>query len=64
MTQITETGCQCGCNITTEVTNANEVCGCGCGCCSDPPKTVEDEIDELHTLRARIESRLAELDRA
>lgn len=56
------TGCQCGCNVVTDVTNANEPCGCGCACCSDAPKRTEDQVTELRALRERIDQRLAELE--
>ena len=63
MSDVMETGCQCGCNVVTGVTNAGEPCGCGCSCCGDAPKSAEDEIAELHTLRDRIDERLRELDK-
>lgn len=46
----------------TSVTVAAEACGCGCGCCGDQPKTKEQEILELTSLREAVERRLAELD--
>lgn len=63
MSEMTDTGCQCGCNVYTEVTNATEPCGCGCACCAERPKNADEEIAELHTLRSRIETRLSELER-
>lgn len=65
MTDVTDTtGCQCGCNVTTDVTNASEPCGCGCACCAETPKTAEQATEELRTLRDRIDRRLAELDKS
>ena len=46
----------------TEVTQAKEACGCGCECCGDDrPKTREQEITELLTLRRSVDRRLTEL---
>jgi hypothetical protein len=57
--------CGCGCGEMTTVTNANEPCGCGCECCGDGPgKPRDKEIEELRSLRAAVERRLAELDAA
>jgi len=53
--------CACGCSEMTTVSNAEEACDCGCACCAEEPKTAEDEILELTTLRARIDQRLGEL---
>jgi hypothetical protein len=64
MTETADAGCQCGCNLVSDITNANEACGCGCNCCSGPPKNVDDEIAELHTLRQQIDHRLSELERS
>ncbi len=55
-------GCSCGCGAMTSVTVAAEACGCGCGCCGDQPKTKEQEILELTSLREAVERRLAELE--
>lgn len=64
MTDVTDAGCQCGCNVVTDVTNASEPCGCGCACCADTPKTAEEEITELRTLRNKVEQRLSELEKS
>ena len=58
--------CGCGCGEMTMVTKANEPCGCGCECCEDDPrgKSRDKEIEELRSLRAAVEARLAELDAA
>jgi hypothetical protein len=46
----------------TEVTEAKEDCGCGCECCGTAkPKTPEQEIAELLTLRQAVDRRLTEL---
>jgi hypothetical protein len=45
----------------SRLTAAGRRCGCGCDCCADEPKSKEDEIAELMTLRASVERRLAEL---
>lgn len=58
----TQAGCQCGCNLVTDISNATEACGCGCACCSEAPKSAAEEVAELHALRDRIDQRLAELD--
>lgn len=50
--------CNCGCNSTmTVVTKEEGACQCGCA----PTQSKEEEIAELLTLQARIESRLAEI---
>ncbi|MFN2506831.1 MAG: hypothetical protein ABR540_21900 [Acidimicrobiales bacterium] len=55
-------GCGCGCGEMTVVTDAGEACGCGCECCADDtPKTTEQEVAELTTLRDSIDRRLSEL---
>jgi hypothetical protein len=54
--------CGCGCSAMTDVTEAKEPCGCGCECCGDgQPKTREQEIAELLTLRQAVSRRLTEL---
>ena len=54
--------CGCGCSTMTNVTEAQEPCGCGCECCGDDsPKTREQEITELRTLRRSVDRRLTEL---
>ncbi len=54
--------CGCGCSEMTEVTQAKEACGCGCECCGDDnPKSREQEIAELLTLRQSVDKRLTEL---
>ena len=54
--------CGCGCSTMTDVTQAREACGCGCECCGDDkPKTREQEIAELLTLRQSVDKRLTEL---
>lgn len=63
MNDTTDAGCQCGCGVMTEVTNASEPCGCGCACCSGDGKSTEAELTELRTLRDRIDQRLSELER-
>ena len=61
MTTMTNT-CSCGCSAMTDVTEAKEECGCGCECCgTDKPKTREQEVAELLTLRQSIDHRLTEL---
>ena len=46
----------------TNVTEAREACGCGCECCGDEqPKSREQEIAELLTLRQSVDKRLTEL---
>ena len=57
----TETPCSCGCSSMTTLTAASEACGCGCECCAEATKSRADEIKELKTLRAAIETRLSEL---
>ncbi len=53
--------CSCGCSAMTDLTQAEE-CGCGCECCGDDkPKTREQEIAELLTLRLSVDKRLTEL---
>ena len=48
----------------TDVTEAQEPCGCGCECCGDgKPKTKDQEIAELLTLRQAVDKRLTELSR-
>ena len=48
----------------TDVTEAKEACGCGCECCGDAePRTKEQEIAELLTLRQSVDTRLTELSR-
>lgn len=64
MTETTQAGCQCGCGVVTDVTNAGEACGCGCDCCSGKSKSTEQELTELRTLRDRIDQRLAEIERS
>ncbi len=45
----------------TDLTQAEE-CGCGCECCgSEKPKTKEQEVVELMTLRSQIDKRLTQL---
>ncbi len=45
----------------TDLTKAEE-CGCGCECCAaEKPKTKEQEVVELMTLRSQIDKRLTEL---
>ncbi|MGH9269400.1 MAG: hypothetical protein ACRD0D_14645 [Acidimicrobiales bacterium] len=53
--------CSCGCGSVTTLTRADAECGCGCSCCGDAPKTRDEEIAELVTLRGAIERRLEEL---
>ncbi len=54
--------CGCGCSTMTAVTEAREACGCGCECCGDDqPKSREQEIAELRTLRESVDKRLTEL---
>ncbi|MGH2772040.1 MAG: hypothetical protein ACRDIU_02730 [Actinomycetota bacterium] len=45
----------------TLVTEAEEACQCGCECCAEEPKSKEQEVAELMSLRTRIEQRLSEL---
>jgi hypothetical protein len=63
MTEKEEThSCGCGCSAMTDVTEAQEPCGCGCECCGDgTPKTRDQEIAELLTLRHAVDKRLTEL---
>ena len=56
--------CGCGCSAMTDVTEAKEPCGCGCECCGDEqPKTRDQEIAELLTLRQSVDKRLTELSK-
>jgi hypothetical protein len=56
--------CGCGCSAMTDVTEAREPCGCGCECCGDEkPKTKEQQIAELLTLRQAVDKRLTDLSR-
>lgn len=56
--------CGCGCSAMTDVTKAQEPCGCGCECCGDEqPKTPEQEIAELLTLRQAVDMRLTQLSK-
>ena len=53
--------CSCGCAAVTDLTKAEEY-GCGCECCgTEKPKTKEQEVVELLTLRSQIDRRLTEL---
>ncbi len=62
MTEKESTTCGCGCSAMTDVTEAKEACGCGCECCGDEqPKSREQEIAELLTLRQSVDKRLTEL---
>ncbi len=65
MTEKNETTpCGCGCSEMTAVTKAGEACGCGCECCGDDkPKSREQEIAELLTLRQSVDRRLTELSK-
>jgi hypothetical protein len=46
----------------TDLTAAKEPCGCGCECCGDgKPKTREQQVAELLTLRQAVDRRLTEL---
>lgn len=46
----------------SDITEAKEPCGCGCECCGDStPKTPEQEIAELLTLRQSVDKRLTQL---
>ena len=65
MTEKEETqSCGCGCSAMTGVTEAKEPCGCGCECCGDgEPKSREQEIAELLTLRQSVDKRLTELSK-
>ena len=64
MTMTNAKTCGCGCSTMTEVTEAREACGCGCECCGDDkPKSREQEIAELLTLRQSVDKRLTELSR-
>lgn len=45
----------------TSLTAAAEPCGCGCECCGAAARSREDEITELHNLRAAINDRLSQL---
>ena len=62
---MTTTGtCGCGCSAMTDVTEAKEACGCGCECCGGAePRTKDQEIAELLTLRQSVDKRLTELSR-
>jgi len=54
--------CGCGCSAMTDVTEAQEPCGCGCECCGEEkPKSRDQEIAELLTLRQSVDKRLTEL---
>jgi len=54
--------CTCGCSGMTEITESKEPCGCGCECCGDAaPKSRDQQIAELLTLRQTIDRRLTEL---
>ena len=62
MTENETQTCGCGCSAMTDVTEAKEPCGCGCECCGDAqPKTREQEIAELLTLRQAVDTRLTQL---
>ncbi len=64
MTEKERTPCGCGCSEMTAVTKAAQACGCGCECCGDDkPKSREQEIAELLTLRQSVDKRLTELSR-
>ncbi len=53
--------CSCGCSAVTDLTKAEE-CSCGCECCAaEKPKSKEQEVVELMTLRSQIDKRLTEL---
>lgn len=53
--------CSCGCSTMTLVTKAEQACGCGCACCEAGPKSKDEEVLELMTLREAIEKRLADI---
>ena len=62
MTENETSTCGCGCSAMTNVTEAKEPCGCGCECCGDAePKSRDQQIAELLTLRQSIDKRLTEL---
>ncbi len=62
MTMTSTTTCGCGCSAMSDITESKEPCGCGCECCGDAaPKTREQEIAELLTLRQSVDKRLTEL---
>ncbi len=64
MTEKETTTCGCGCSEMTAVTKAAQACGCGCECCGDDkPKSREQEIAELLTLRQSVDKRLTELSK-
>ena len=64
MTENETHSCGCGCSAMTNVTEAKEPCGCGCECCGDAePKSREQEIAELLTLRQSVDKRLTELSK-
>lgn len=64
MTENETHSCGCGCAAMTNVTEAKEPCGCGCECCGDAePKSREQEIAELLTLRQSVDKRLTELSK-
>lgn len=64
MTEKETHSCSCGCSAMTNVTEAQEPCGCGCECCGDAePKSREQEIAELLTLRQAVDTRLTELSK-
>jgi len=61
---MTSTTCGCGCAAMSDITESKEPCGCGCECCGDAaPKTPEQEIAELQTLRQSVDKRLTELSK-
>ncbi len=54
--------CSCGCSTNTDVLAGTAACGCGEGGCGEArPKSRDEEIADLLTLRQRVDKRLTEL---
>jgi hypothetical protein len=62
MTMTDTDTCSCGCATNTDVLAGNASCGCGSdGCGEARPKSRDEEIADLLTLRQAVDKRLTEL---
>lgn len=62
MTMTDTNTCSCGCSTNTDVLAGSATCGCGGdGCGEARPKSRDEEIADLLTLRQAVDKRLTEL---